>query len=113
MSHVQSKPYPVALLGWKSLQRNSLRGFARIRLGTSMIISDVAVHCAHGRRWAQAPAKPQLDKDGNAKRDDKGKVAYVPIIEWADREASDKFSEAVIAAVEREHPGATESTYGG
>ena len=111
MSQLQAPALPVSLLGWKALQRNSLRGFARIRLGKSLIMSDVAVHCSHGRRWAQAPAKPQLDRDGIAKRDPTGKVAYVPVIEWADREAADRFSEAVIAAVEREYPGATESDY--
>ena len=111
MSQLQAPALPVSLLAWKPMDRNSLRGFARIRLGKSMIISDVAVHCSHGRRWAQPPAKAQLDKDGIAKRDEKGKVAYVPVIEWTDRDASDRFSEAVIAAVEREHPGATESAY--
>jgi hypothetical protein len=113
MSSVSPPPLPVSLLTWKPMQRNSLRGFARIRLGRSLIISDVAIHCAHGRRWAQAPAKPQLDKDGNAKRDEKGKIAYVPVVEWTDREAADRFSEAVIAAVEREYPNQTTSEYVG
>ena len=93
------------------MQRNSLRGFARVRLGKTLIISDVAVHCSHGKRWAQLPSKPQLDRDGNPKRNEAGKIAYVPILEWTDRDAADRFSEAVIGAVERENPGATESTY--
>lgn len=111
MSSSTSPAFPVSLLAWRPMQRNSLRGFAKIRLGKSLIISDVALHASHGKRWAQPPSKPQIDRDGNTKRDEKGKVAYVPVVELASREAYDLFSEAVIAAVEREHPGATDSTY--
>lgn len=98
---------PVALLDWKEMKRNSLRGFAKIRVGKTLILHDVAVHTANGRRWASPAAKPQIDKDGAVLRDDRGKMKYVPIVEWGTREASDAFSAGVIAAVEREHPGAT------
>ena len=110
-SDQSNRPF-VALLSWKPMPRNSLRGFASIRLGRSLKISDVAVHCSHGRRWAQMPARPLIDTGGTALRDDKGKVRYVPLLEWLDRDSADSFSEGVIAAVEREYPGATEGDYG-
>jgi hypothetical protein len=98
---------PVVLLGWKPLERNSLRGFASIRLGATLKIHDVAVHRhENGRCWAQLPAKPMLQTDGSVKRNPDGKIQYVPLLEWSDRAASDRFSEAVIAAIEAEHPGA-------
>ena len=97
----------VALIGWKAVPRNSLRGFATIRLGKSLSVKDVAVHCSHGKRWAQLPSKPQIDRDGNALKDTNGKIKYVPILEWLDRAVSDDFSASVIEAIEREHPGAT------
>ena len=100
---------PVALVAWKSIPRNSLRGFAKIRLGKSLIIGDVAVHCSNGKRWAQLPSKPQIDRDGHAMKDDRGKVKYVPMLEWTDKATADRFSEAVVAAVEREHPGETQA----
>lgn len=104
---------PVSLLDWKPMVKNTLRGFAGVRIGQSLIVRDVPVHCFvgenGGRRWASLPSKPVLGKDGNAVRDEKGKIKYAPILEWADRGASDRFSEAVIDAVEREHPGATGS----
>ncbi|MCX7178014.1 MAG: hypothetical protein NTX56_04325 [Proteobacteria bacterium] len=102
---------PVSLLAWKSIPRNSLRGFAKIRIGKSLIISDVAVHCSNGRKWAQPPSKPVLNSEGVAVKDDRGKMKYIPMIEWADRDAADRFSEGVIAAVERENPGQTDSEY--
>jgi hypothetical protein len=99
---------PIALLEWRSVKKNSLRGFAKIRIGKAMVVTDVTVNVSHGRRWASFPAKPIILADGTAKRDDKGKIVYIPLISWTDKETADKFSESVIQAVEREHPGATE-----
>lgn len=95
---------PIALLAFKALSRNTLKGFATVRLGRSLTIKDVAVHVSHGRRWAALPSKPMVDGQGNAKRDDKGKIQYTPLLEWADRDAANRFSEAVCGAVEREYP---------
>ena len=100
---------PVSLIGWKPMQRSSLRGFAKVRVGKSLIISDVAIHASHGKRWAQLPAKPLIDSDGVAKRGDNGKIQYVPMIEWGDRQTAESFSMGVIDAIEREYPGATAS----
>lgn len=102
----------LTLLEWKSVPRNSMRGFATVRLGKSLKIRDVIVHCNSGRRWANMPAKPMTDRDGNPMRDDKGKIKYVPLLEWLDKESADRFSEAVVAAVEEAHPGQTGSDYG-
>lgn len=102
----------VSLIGWKSLPRNSLRGFATIRLGKSLSIKDVAVHCSHGKRWAALPSKPQIDRDGNVLKDPNGKIKYVPILEWLDRAVAEDFSNSVIEAVEREHPHETEGDFG-
>jgi len=110
-SSPQSNTLRLALLAWKSTPRGSLRGFATVRLGKSLKITDVIVLCSNGKRWANMPAKPQIDKDGNVARDDRGKIKYVPIVEWMDKESADRFSEAVIEAVEREHPGQTSGDY--
>ena len=101
-----SSSMPVVILEWKPLLRNTLQGFAKIRLGKSMSIRDVAIHTKDGKRWAALPSKPVLDQQGNVKRQDNGKPAYVPMIEWLDRDAADRFSDAVVAAMEAQHPGA-------
>jgi hypothetical protein len=98
---------PIALLDWKPIKRNSLRGFAKVRYG-SLTVRDVSVHTANGKRWANMPSKPIVGQDGVAQKDG-DKIRYVPILEWTSRDASDKFSEEVIAAVEREYPGSTEA----
>jgi hypothetical protein len=96
----------LSLLEWKPMPRNSLRGFATVRYG-SLKIRDVTVHNNGTRRWANMPSKPMVGSDGMALKDDSGKIKYVPILEWANKDAADKFSEEVLAAVEREHAGAT------
>jgi hypothetical protein len=99
---------PVAILTWRPLVRNTLRGFATIRLGSALKINDVAIHRhANGKCWASFPSKPVLLPDGTAKIGDNGKTMYVPILEWDSKASADRFSESVIGAVELGHPGAT------
>jgi hypothetical protein len=105
----QTRP-GLALVGWKPMARNSLRGFADVKLPNGLTIHDVTVHTVNGKSWASLPSKPILGADGVAKRDDAtGKVKYVPVIEWPDRQTSDRFSAAVVDAVEAQHPGAVRS----
>jgi hypothetical protein len=94
------------IVEWKPLVKNSLRGFATVRLRNGLSIKDVTVHSSNGKRWASLPSKPLVDKDGNAQRDrESGKIRYVPILEWPSRDVADRFSEAVISAIEAAHPG--------
>jgi hypothetical protein len=43
--------------------------------------------------------------DGKVQTDDRGKGRYTAILEWATKEMQDRFSAAVCAAVEGNHPG--------
>jgi hypothetical protein len=94
---------PVHLVDWKSVVKGSLRGFAKVRLGRTLLINDVPVLSSNGRVWAAMPGKPLVGADGTGLRDDKGKQRYAPVLEWTSRDASDRFSEAVVAAVQQAH----------
>lgn len=98
-----TKLMPVTLLNWKPMRRNSLLGFAEIRLG-AMIINDVTINNSSGRLWAGLPSKPMIDRDGNAMRNEQGKIKYVPLVQWASKESGDRFSESVIAALDEKFP---------
>lgn len=96
-------PMPVTLVEWKALNRNTLLGFATIQLGKSLVVSDCPVHrTATGdggfRYWAALPAKPVVDRDGRAVRDGTGRIKYAALLSWADRDAADQFSAAVVEA---------------
>ena len=91
----------VTCTAWKPLERNTLRGFADLWLRAARLhIRGCAVHEKNGKRWVQLPARPQLDKDRNLVRDDAGKVQYVTIMEFDDREVADRFTAAAITAIQ-------------
>jgi hypothetical protein len=87
------------LIAFKPMIRGALRGFASVELPIGLIMGDVPVLVTHGRAWANLSAKPQLDKDGQTKRDANGKIADAAMLHWRDRELTDRFSNAVIELV--------------
>ena len=100
----------ITLVEWKLLARNTLRGFATVTLPSGLTIRDVSVHASNGKHWASLPSKPIIGTDGVAKRDETtGKIRYTPLLEWPDRATADRFSAAVIDAIEAQHPGAVRS----
>jgi hypothetical protein len=94
---------PLTLLAWRPMVRNSLRGFATVRIGKALVVHDVTVLASNGKIWASLPSKPMVDRNGMAMRDAAGKLRYSPMLEWGDREAQTRFSAAVIAAVRAAH----------
>jgi hypothetical protein len=93
---------------FRSFRRNTLLGFAEVTIEEfGLTIKDIAIHSKAGSRWAQPPAKPQVSRDGTLVKDPTtGKIAYTPIIELTSRDARDRFSAAVIAAVLARNPAA-------
>lgn len=91
----------ITVRDFKPLHRNTLRGFAVIRIPEMCLtIRDVAIHVMGDSRWAQLPAKPMIDKDGTAIRDRaSGKISYCTILEFDSRAVREAFSHAVIAAL--------------
>jgi hypothetical protein len=94
------------LLTFKPVRRNTLRGFAEVRLPSGLIITDIVVGEAGGRQWALLPSKPMLDRDGNPMREESGKLRYSPVVEWATPALRDEFSKRVVALVRARHPDA-------
>ena len=86
---------------------NTLFGFVDLVIPELRLrIREVTVHESHGRRWIGLPGKPQVDRDGAARRDDRGKVSYSPVLQFTDRAVSDAFSERAIAALLARFPDA-------
>lgn len=104
---MSDRPMPVVILEWKAIERNTLRGFAKVKLG-ALVISDVAAHTKNGTSWAQLPSKPQITREGIIRKSAEGKALYTPIIEWDNRDSANRFSASVVAAINEAHPGAIE-----
>lgn len=100
-------PASLQLVAWTAVERNTLRGFASVKLRNGLTINDVSVHTTNGKSWASLPSKPMLDRNGMAVRDAaNGKIRYLPVLAWPNKPTADRFSIAVVAAVEAAHPDA-------
>jgi hypothetical protein len=99
---VDAPKFRIECTDWRRFPRNSLVGFATLRVAElRLTIKGVAIHTNGNRRfWALLPNKPMLDKDHKPILDKQtGKPAYARILEWDNRDVSDAFSERAIAAV--------------
>jgi hypothetical protein len=94
------------LLHWHGVGKGALRGRAKVRLPGGLEISDIAIFSKNGRIWAQLPAHAMRDAEGRALTDDRGKTRYSSPIRWSTKALQDRFSEAVIAIIRAERPGA-------
>jgi hypothetical protein len=91
---------------FKPMVRASLRGFVTITIEPiGLTIEDVHIHQASsGAPYALLPSKAQIKADGSVIRRDDGKIAYTPVLKFANREASDRFSIGVVELVRRRFP---------
>jgi hypothetical protein len=87
-----------------SVIRNTLRGFARVRTPSGMLLFDVAIHQKNGRAWASPAAKPMLSRDGTVIRNAANKIQYSPVVGFTSRELGDRFSDQVVAAMRERYP---------
>jgi hypothetical protein len=91
------------LISWKSLVKNSLRGFATIELPIGLKIVDFPVLVSNGKAWVSLPTKPVIDRDGKHVKPD-GKPQYSAMLEWKNRDLGDRFLAAVIELVRAAYP---------
>jgi hypothetical protein len=91
----------VAIVEWRPCERGTLHGFCRVKVNAwHLTIDGIAIHEKDGRRWAQLPARPQLNANRELERDG-DKVKYAKILWFDEREVADRFSAAVVEAVDR------------
>jgi hypothetical protein len=99
----------VEVEGFKPLCRNTLFGFVTIRIpALHLRIVDLTVHQKNDARWVSLPGKPQLDRDGNVRRDERGKILYSSVLEFTDKATRDAFSARVITSLLEFAPAAFE-----
>ncbi len=104
MSDHSSRVRSFEILEWRTVAKNTLRGFALVRQPSGMVIADIGLHQREGKAWASPPSKPMLDRDGRQMRDADGKARWSNLISFADRATQTTWSDAVVAAVRAQHP---------
>jgi hypothetical protein len=88
---------------WLPMERNSLRGFVKLHLEPSgLVLNDCTYHRRpDGAEWIGLPGKPQLDREGQHRKDPTtGKALYTPVVEVGGKEARERFQRAALAAVQ-------------
>jgi hypothetical protein len=109
-SDLDDRPPRAFCEDWRVIRRNSLRGFAKVRFPSGLIISEIAVHAAgDGRFWASPPARQMVGSDGHVLRDSNGKPRWQPVIEFVDKGRRDAWSASVIQSVADAYPTALQS----
>jgi hypothetical protein len=96
----------VVIEEFRSVPKNSLRGFCRARFPSGMVVHEIAVHITDGRAWASPPARAILDRNGAPMRDAAGKTRWQPLITFAHKNIRDAWSAQVVAAVHEAFPDA-------
>ena len=91
---------------FKLVRNHSLRGFARIRFRSGLVIAEITIHVTNGRPWASPPARQILDRNGTPLRDDHGKTRWQPLITFATKAHRNEWSDQVVKAVLETHPNA-------
>jgi hypothetical protein len=86
---------------WRPLDRHSLQGFVTLTLEPSgIVLHDCTLHGKGDREWIGLPGKPQVDRDGQPRKDPAtGKALYIPVVSIPDKAARERFQTAALAAV--------------
>ena len=87
--------------GWRPMERGSLKGFITLCFAPSgLVLHDCTLHYKDGKDWIGLPGKPQIDRDGQHRKDPAtGKPLYVAVVEIQGKEARERFQAAALAAV--------------
>jgi hypothetical protein len=88
---------------WRPLARNTLRGFCTLTLLPSgLVLRDCALHERDGRRWVGLPSRPQIDSQGQHRKDaTTGKALYTSIVEVVGKVEREQFQAAALAAIDK------------
>jgi hypothetical protein len=83
----------IVIAGWKPHLKNTLRGFFSATMPSGIVIHDLMLHEANGKRWIGLPARAYTDASGQQ--------TYCRIVEFVDRTTADKFRDAVLSALDQ------------
>jgi hypothetical protein len=101
-----SRKLEVEVGNFRALRANTLVGFCTVYIPwLHLKIIDVSIHQKDRSRWVALPARPHVNKDGNARRDERtNKIIYSPVLEFCDRATRDAFGLKVIEALLKAFP---------
>jgi hypothetical protein len=84
-----------------SVERNTLKGFFVLHLPSGIVLHGCTLHRKGDKCWVGLPGRPQVTSDNQLRRDEGGKILYVPVVEVAGRERRERFQRQALDAVNR------------
>ena len=103
--HPAAPPSGLVCVGWKTVRKNSLRGFADLLLPKAgLVLLECSLHEKDGSAWVNPPAKEIRDASG-------ARAGWKDCVAFQDKAARRAWSDAAVAAVQewrRTHPEAEE-----
>ena len=92
----------VEIIAWRSFEKNTLQGFATVRLpALHLVIHGVAIHRGGRGRWVQLPAEPNMKGNVPVINRDAGKIEYTLILAFDRKDVGDRFRDRVLEALDR------------
>jgi hypothetical protein len=86
---------------WRPVQRNTLQGFCTLTIEPAgIVLHECSLHQKEGKRWIGLPGKPQIDRDGQQRKDPNGKTLYTPIVEIG-KTTRERFQAAALEAIDQ------------
>jgi hypothetical protein len=94
----------VAIKDFKSIRAGALLGFADVHHPSGMILHRCSIFAKDDKAWASPPSKQVIGRDGTVQKTADGKVRYEPTVSFVDRATQERWSTAVIEALQLAHP---------
>jgi hypothetical protein len=89
---------------FKSVRKNTLRGFVSAKMPSGMILRDMAVNTSHGKTWVTPPSIPLISRDGTPVLGKNGKTVWKRLVDFENKELERLFSAAVLDALRVSYP---------
>jgi DNA-binding cell septation regulator SpoVG len=86
-------PQDFRVSNWRAHEKNTLRAFLTLTLPSGLILHNCSFHAKDQEQWIGLPTRQYKTGEGT--------VAYAPLIEFASKEARQRFQSVALLAVKR------------
>jgi DNA-binding cell septation regulator SpoVG len=83
----------ILVSNWVAYEKRTLRSFLTLSLPSGLVIHNCMLHEKDGKQWIALPSRQYKKADGSP--------TYTPLIEFATKDARQRFQTAALRAVER------------
>jgi hypothetical protein len=95
----QTQSKRLKVIDFRRVTKNTLRGFATVEMPEGLEIKDVSVHESNGKRFALLPSKAWVEPDGTVKRNNEGRIIWLPVLSFKNDRLRHAFSDRVVEGV--------------